>query len=106
MIAAPFIAALSGFGASVAGAAATAAPFITLAATGLTASSLLSRPKIPGVPSLPAAPAPSDSLADAQQTAIDRTRMIAATGGQTQYAGMGNTAIDPSQLQKKSLLGM
>ncbi len=82
-----------------------AAPFALAAGVGLAGSSLLNKPKAPSVPSLPSAPNPADSLASAQQSAADRSRLIASSGGNVNVAGMGNTSIDPSQLQRKSLLG-
>lgn len=106
-----FGAALAGAGASIAGASAAIAPFAVVSGVGLGAYSLLNQPKAPklsapGQPAaLPPAPAPQDSLAKAQQDATDRIRMIASTGGQTVYAGMGNTSIDSTQLQRKTLLG-
>lgn len=94
------LAGATGFGASLATGA-------TILGGGALAAKSLSQkaPKAPAMQTLPNVPNPQDSLSKAKQDAADRVRMIAATGGQTQYAGMGSAAIDPSMLQRKTLLG-
>jgi hypothetical protein len=100
-------AAASGAGAAAAGAAATLTPFAAVAGTTLFATSMLAgggKPKSQ-TSMLPTTPSPADSLQKAQEDALNRMRMIAATGGQTSYAGMGSAGIDPAAIQRKTLLG-
>ena len=101
-------AAIAGAGASIAGGSAVLSGIAAVGGLGLTAASLpKGSPKIPGASnaSAPSAPSPTDSLAAAQATAADRVRMIAASGGQTTYAGLGNTSINSGSIQMKTLLG-
>ena len=98
-------AAALGAGASLAGAAATAAPYAGYVGTALSISAAANKPKVPGQQPLPTQPSPTDTLAQAQTDAVNRMRMIAATGGQTAFAGMGAATIDPTAIQKRTLLG-
>lgn len=61
------------------------------------------QPPTPAV--TPAAPKPEDSLAAAQAAADQKRKAILGTGGQTQLTTAGNSYVQSSQVQLKTVLG-
>ena len=63
-----------------------------------------SRQKMPEAPPMPKTPNPQDSLAQAQQDADERRKVIAAAGGKTDITS-GGGMLKPADIKLHTLLG-
>lgn len=101
---APVGAAIAGFFGTT-GIAATASAVALTAGAGLSASSLLSSPKIPTSTSQINAPSPTKSLIDAEAAAAERRRTSLLSGGLINPTGGKGSFLNNDNTVKKTLLG-